>query len=185
MLTGTSYFSRKTQKDNLDVNQSSYEFIEDIMEEKHLPVEERELFWREFAIPYMNDVNFRYQTHGKYIIFNYNKYAGVVDSKEQARILFPGRGREISYIGDDKIHGRAYNYVKCNMDPESDERGAYKVNMNIRFQCGFRHTEKYTFDTGCTDTYCFLPKNWDTELLIFAKLKRDGIPQEVFDELTQ
>jgi len=181
MLKGTSYFSKKSSRDNLDINQESYDFIEDIMDDKGIPTEERENFWREFAIKYINDINFRYRTHGKYILFNFNEYVGVVNSVEEARELYPGKGRELSYIGDDKIDGHAYHIIRHIN--EGDDRGCYKLNMNIHFQCGYRYNEKYTFDTGCTDTYCFMPLNWDIKNKIFAKIVRDGIPQDVFDEL--
>ena len=105
MSKNISYYHRNPLKDNLDINQDSYEFIEDTMNETHIPIEERELFWKEFAIPYMSDVIFRYKTHGKYVLFHRNKYIGVVNSVEEARVLYPEKGREISYIGDDKIDG--------------------------------------------------------------------------------
>jgi len=134
MLKGSAYFSKKS------LNQNYYEFIKDIMEDRGFPVEERELFWSEFAVHYMNDVEFRYQTHGKYILFHNNKYVGVVDSKEEGDRLFPSKIREYIYIGDDKIHGRAYSLIKYNPNTESIEDkefvklqgGAILNEMNLR-----------------------------------------------------
>lgn len=182
MLKGNSYYSKESNiKDNLDDNLDFYDFIEDIMEDKLLPVEERELFWKEFGKKYSCDVNFRYKNHGKYILFHRNKYIGVFNSVEEARILYPEKGRKLSYIGDDKIDGHAYKVV--NHQNEGDDRGCYKLKMNIMFNCGHKHSENYTFDTGCTDTFCFMPINWDIENEMFVKVVGDKIPYDVFGEL--
>lgn len=183
MLTGKSYFSRKALKDNLDEHRDSYDFIDDIMEDESISIRERERFWNEFAHLYIQSSEFRHLTHGKYILFVKDIYEGIVNSREEAKTLFPCKGRILTYIGDDGIRGRVYNYGLVNHITDGDDRGVYKFNMNIKFKCGFRYQETYTLDTGCTDSNCFLVNNWDNKNKIFRKIKRDGIPQEVFDEL--
>ena len=56
MLTGNSYYSKQTLKDNLDDDLEFYEFIEDIMEDKSIPTEERKIFWDEFGEKYYHDI---------------------------------------------------------------------------------------------------------------------------------
>lgn len=100
MLSENSYYNKELLRDNLEDNLDYYDFIEDIMDEKIIHPEERQLFWEVFGEKYYNDVDFRYRNHGKYILFHKNKYIGIVQSVEEARILYSEKGRKLTYIGD-------------------------------------------------------------------------------------
>ena len=87
-------------------DQDFYEFIDDIMDDKGLLNSSRKLFWDDFAIKYINNPTFRYENKDKYILFNSDKYIGVVNSIKEARTLYPGKGRELFCIGDNKTENR-------------------------------------------------------------------------------
>ena len=182
MLVGKSRLNKERKVDNLDINKEKYEFIEDIMEDDTIPIEERNIFWNEFGKKYMKSRQFRYETHGKRIAFDSNgRYRGYYNNKIEAKSFINEREIVFSYIGDDEVTGKMYNFIPHIYD--GDTRGTYKVDLKINFQCGFRYQQQYTIDTGCTDTSTFMVKNWHIKYKTFAKLKGDGFPEDIFDEL--
>ena len=110
MLIGKSKFHRETKKDNLDIKKESYEFIEDIMEDRTFSRDAKDIFWNEFASRYIESKNFRYLTHGKLLIFDHNNiYRGISETEEEGKNIAPEKGRYIVYIGDDEIEGTMKN----------------------------------------------------------------------------
>ena len=132
MLVGKSRLNRERKVDNLDINKDRYEFIEDIMEDDTIPVEEREFFWIEFGEKYMKSRQFRYETHGKHIAFDSRgKYRGYYNTENEGVRIIGEREIVFSYIGDDSIPGRMYKFTQYKYD--GDDRGAYKVGLKINF----------------------------------------------------
>jgi hypothetical protein len=112
MLIGKSKLNRERKVDDLDINKDSYEFIEDIMEDNTIPIEEREIFWHEFGERYMKSRSFRYQTHWKHIAFDRRgKYRGYYDTEDDGERIIGERETVFSYIGDDQVSGRMYKFI--------------------------------------------------------------------------
>lgn len=180
----TSKLNRERKRDNLDINCERYEFIDDILDDDTISNGEKDIFWNEFARKYIDSKEFRYETHGKYIVFDKNNiYRGYFSSKNEAAEFINEKGLIFSYIGDDQVHGKMYKFVKHEYGGE--QRGCYKINLKINFECGFRYEEEYTIDTDCTDTSTFMACNWNTKVKAFMKLKRDGFPEAIFEELNR
>jgi len=111
MLIGRSKLNRERKVDNLDINKDSYEFIDDIMDDDTIPIEEREIFWIEFGEKYIKSRQFRYQTHGKHIAFDRRgKYRGYYDTEDDGERIIGEREIVFSYIGDDAVPGKMYKF---------------------------------------------------------------------------
>lgn len=136
MIVGKSKLNKERKIDNLDINKDRYEFIEDIMEDETIPIEERNIFWEEFGKIYMRSRQFRYETHKKHIAFDSRgRYRGYYNTENEGEKIINEREIVFSYIGDDQEPGKMYKFIEHKHDGEN--RGTYKVNLKINFQCGF------------------------------------------------
>lgn len=166
----------KIQK--MSKKQYEYEFIEDIMDDSEIYPEEREKFYREVYIPYVNDSKFHWKVHGKKVLFLKNVgekkahlEAIVKDTKTALEYHKEGK-RIVYYIGDDQPMLSMY-YSRHEHHPiyyDNVTKVHDTINVRVNFDLyGHKTSTNYILDSGASVTTLFYPEHWNYETKYFKE----------------
>ena len=127
--------------DNLKISKNNYNFIENIMKNEEIDLNERNKFYEEFAKQYMKSENFRYSNYRKYLIFRHDgKWLGCFEEKQKPLFCF--------YVGDDED---IYNIGITEKHLEENKCGCLK---NYIKKLDFTSHEHFTRQSICNIVTC-------------------------------